>query len=140
MIFSQRLCVRLRAGNVSTTHHHFPEWERFERKRTGALLGDGEHIFRLALFEVRRWRDGPRSEHREVGPLVLGQCLRKRTQFPAVYRSSIYRHSEDELRTRGRESTESRQTCDERYLLHVFGRGPVCACSVAEEACASTTL
>src|SRR5260221_3330534 len=120
-------------------HDRFPEWERFGRKRTGVLLGNGEYIFRLALSEVcGRW-DGPRCEHGEVGPLVLGQCLCKRAEFPAVYRSSIYCLREGKLGTSGRKrSTGRRQTCDARYLWHVFGRGSVCDCSVAEEAGSAT--
>lgn len=40
--------------------------------KTGALLSDTEHIFRLTILEFcRRW-DGSRSKHRELAPLQFG--------------------------------------------------------------------
>ena len=60
-----------------------------KERKTGAPLGNREHVTRLAVLEVcRRW-DGPRSEHTEVVPLELGQRLCERADFPAITRRFV---------------------------------------------------
>ena len=54
-----------------------------KKEKEDTLLSDREHICPQAV-ELCGRRDGSRSEHRELRPLVLGQRLGERTKLPTV--------------------------------------------------------
>jgi len=53
------------------------------KEKEDILLSDGDHICPQAI-ELCGRRDGSRSEHRELRPLVLGQRLGERTKLPTI--------------------------------------------------------
>jgi hypothetical protein len=54
-----------------------------KNEKDDTLLNDREHICPQAI-ELCGRRDGSRSEHRELRPLVLGQRLGERAKLPTV--------------------------------------------------------
>jgi hypothetical protein len=54
-----------------------------KEEKEDTLLSDREHIRPQAVKLCGR-RDGSRSEHCELRPFVLGQCLGERTKLPTI--------------------------------------------------------
>jgi len=66
----------------SVAEHQHPGGEA-KKEKEDTLLNDREHICPQAI-ELCGRRDGSRSEHRELRPLVLGQRLGERTKLPTI--------------------------------------------------------